>query len=64
MVYASLERVCVHCGEIFYPIEGNETRDFCSDDCEGAHQEGLPGVGDTAAEIYRQDYGTEPPWLT
>jgi len=59
MVYASLERVCVDCGETFYPIEGNETRDFCSDDCEFAYYDDF----DDAAEAYRQDYGGEPPWL-
>lgn len=26
--------VCLNCREEFNPIEGNETREFCSDFCE------------------------------
>lgn len=30
-------RVCVWCREEFDPIEGNETRDYCSWECEEAY---------------------------
>jgi hypothetical protein len=32
-------RVCVNCREEFSPIEGNETRDFCSWICEEEYAE-------------------------
>ena len=31
--------VCINCREEFAPIEGNETADFCSWDCEADYEE-------------------------
>lgn len=45
-----MERYCDNCREAFYPIEGNETRDFCSDLCEEAYGEELYSAWDTASE--------------
>lgn len=31
--------VCLNCREEFAPLEGNETREFCSWECEEVYQE-------------------------
>jgi hypothetical protein len=48
-------RVCVNCHEEFEPIEGNDTRDFCSWGCEDEYYRYDPDV-----EEYVQTYGRNP----
>lgn len=43
--------VCLNCREEFDPIEGNETREFCSWDCEEVYQ------ADRDAEYAAYDQG-------
>lgn len=67
------ERVCVNCREAFTPLEGNDTRDFCSDDCEIDYHDDWEYAEYTAedftaleyeesddyTEVMLQDYGKE-----
>jgi hypothetical protein len=46
-------RVCVNCREEFSPIEGNETRDFCSWECEDEY----PWDPDENTQAYNEGYG-------
>lgn len=52
-------RVCVHCREEFEPLEGNETRDFCSWECEEDHAREEDAEYENA-QAYNEGFGRNP----